>query len=175
MNGANLGVDGDGNPTINLACRNAKAPQHMTMSGYEHAHPSTGRRPTVILRRKVILMQYMLQFRETPEEMGKPKDPAHAEAYWGGWGAYIGALAQSGAMVSGNGLLPPDTATTVRVSNGTRHVVDGPFADTKEMLGGYVILDVPDLDAALEWAARAPCVSGGSVEIRPVLPPPAGA
>jgi RNA polymerase sigma-70 factor (ECF subfamily) len=64
-------------------------------------------------------------------------------------------------MVSGNGLQRPDVATTLRVENGTRHVVDGPFADSKEMLGGYVILDVPDLDAALEWAARAPCVTAG--------------
>jgi hypothetical protein len=118
-------------------------------------------------------MQYMLQFRETPEERRKPNDPAQVGAYWGGWQAYIGALAQSGAMVGGNVLLPPETATTLRVENGTRHVVDGPFADTKEMLAGYVILEVPDLDAALEWAAQAPCAKGGSVEIRPVLPPPA--
>ena len=118
-------------------------------------------------------MHYMLQFYETPEERGKRNDPAQAEAYWGGWNAYIGALAQSGAMVSGNGLQPPELTTTLRVENGTRHVVDGPFADTKEMLGGYVILDAADLDAALEWAARAPCVTAGSVEIRPVLPPPA--
>ncbi len=118
-------------------------------------------------------MHYMLLFKETPEEMGKRNNPAQAEAYWGGWNAYIGALAQSGAMVSGNGLQPPELTTTLRVENGTRHVVDGPFADTKEMLGGYVILDAADLDAALEWAARAPCVTAGSVEIRPVLPPPA--
>jgi len=117
-------------------------------------------------------MHYMLLFNETPAEAGKRNDPAQAEAYWGGWTAYIGAIAQSGAMVSGNGLQPPDVATTLRVENGRRHVVDGPFADTKEMLAGYVIVDVPDLDAALEWASRAPCVTGGSVEIRPVLPPP---
>ena len=120
-------------------------------------------------------MHYMLLFKETSEERGKRNDPAQAEAYWGGWNAYIGALAQSGAMVSGNGLQPPELTTTLRVENGTRHVVDGPFADTKEMLGGYVILDAADLDAALEWAARAPCVTAGSVEIRPVLPPPPGA
>lgn len=118
-------------------------------------------------------MQYMLLFNETPEEQGKRNDPAQAEAYWGGWTAYMGALAQSGVMVSGNGLQPPEVTTTLRVENGARHVVDGPFADTKEMLGGYVILEAPDLDAALDWAARAPCVTAGSVEIRPVLPPPA--
>ena len=117
-------------------------------------------------------MQYMLQFYENPGERTKHKDPTRVEAYFGGWGAYIGALAQSGAMVSGSGLLPPDTATTLRVENGRRQVVDGPFADNKEILSGYVVVDVPDLDAALEWAAQAPCVTAGSVEIRPVLPPP---
>jgi hypothetical protein len=117
-------------------------------------------------------MHYMLLFNETKAEMGKRTDPSRADAYWGGWTAYMGAIAQSGAMVSGNGLQPPETSTTLRIENGTRHVADGPFADTKEMLGGYVILDVPDLDAALEWASRAPCLADGSVEIRPVLPPP---
>lgn len=115
-------------------------------------------------------MNYMLQFYETPEEREKRNNPAQRDAYWGGWNAYIGALAESGAMISGNVLQTPDTAMTLRVQNGTRHVVDGPFADTKEMLAGYVIIDVPDLDAALEWAGRVPCVTGGSVEIRPVLP-----
>lgn len=118
-------------------------------------------------------MHYMLLFKETADEMSKRADPAAADAYWGGWNAYMGALAQSGAMVSGNGLQPPEVSTTIRVENGRRHVVDGPFADTKEILGGYVILDAPNLDAALEWASRAPCASAGSVEIRPVLPPPA--
>lgn len=118
-------------------------------------------------------MHYMLLFNENAVELAKRNDPALSEAYWGGWNAYMGALAQSGAMVSGNGLQPPEVSTTIRVENGTRHVVDGPFADTKEILGGYVIVDLPDLDGAMEWAGRAPCVSAGSVEIRPVLPPPA--
>lgn len=119
-------------------------------------------------------MHFMLLFNETAEEMDKRADPAAADRYWGGWTAYMGAIAQGGAMVSGNGLQPPAAGTTLRVANGTRHIVDGPFADTKEMLGGYVVVDVADLDAALEWAARAPCATAGSVEIRPVLPPPAG-
>lgn len=120
-------------------------------------------------------MQYMLQFREIAEEWGKHKDPTQHEAYFGAWNTFIGKLAQSGAMVSGNGLLPPETATTLRVENGERRVVDGPFAETKETLGGYVVIEAPDLDAALEWASEAPCVTAGSVEIRPVLPPPSGA
>ena len=119
-------------------------------------------------------MQFMLIFKETLAEGGRRDDPAAAPAYWGAWNAYVGAMHQSGIVLSGNGLQPPDVSTTIRVENGNRHVVDGPFADTKEILGGYVIVDVADLDAALEWAARAPCVSAGSVEIRPVLAAPAG-
>jgi hypothetical protein len=119
-------------------------------------------------------MHYALLFNETKAERAKRDDPAGAGAYWGAWSAYIDSIAQSGVMISGNGLQPPEVSTTLRVENGTRHVVDGPFADTKEALGGFVVIDVPDLSAALEWASRAPCASAGSVEIRPVLPPPPG-
>lgn len=117
-------------------------------------------------------MHYVLLYNESPEEIAKRNDPAQADAYWGGWSAYMGAIGQAGVMVSGNGLQPPETGTTLRIKDGVRDVHDGPFADTKEALGGYVVIDVPDLDKALEWAARAPCVAAGSVEIRPVLPPP---
>ena len=122
-------------------------------------------------------MDYVLLFNETPAELAKGKDPAQMDAYWGGWNAYIGAMAQVGVMKSGNGLQPPETGTTLRIADGVREisdgtVQDGPFADTKESLGGYVVIDVPDLDAALEWAARAPCASAGSVQIRLPLAPP---
>ncbi|HZH45961.1 MAG TPA: YciI family protein [Roseococcus sp.] len=117
-------------------------------------------------------MQYMLIFRETPAEFGRHDDPCAAPAYFGAWNAYIGALGGAGVIVSGNGLQPPRTATTVRLSGGQRQVQDGPFADTHEHLGGYVIVEVASLDQALEWAARAPCAAAGSVEVRPVLPPP---
>lgn len=117
-------------------------------------------------------MEYVLLFNETASEIARGSDPAQSESYWGAWNGYIGAMVQAGVMQSGNGLQPPETGTTLRIEDGTRHVQDGPYPDTKEMLGGYVVVDVPDLDAALEWAARAPCVSAGSVEVRPVLPPP---
>ncbi|MEI7447859.1 MAG: YciI family protein [Burkholderiales bacterium] len=116
-------------------------------------------------------MQYMLIFKETADELARREDPASAPEYWGAWTAYVGALAGSGAVVSGNALQPPRTAALVRVVDGVRHVQDGPFADTHEHLGGYFIIEVPGLDAALDWAARAPCASAGSVEVRPVLPP----
>ncbi len=95
-------------------------------------------------------------------------------AYWGAWTAYAQAVAAAGVMAGGKGLLPPSAATTVRVRDGDRQVQDGPFADTKEQLGGFFLLDVPDLDAALAWAARAPVVRG-SVEVRPALPDPTAA
>jgi hypothetical protein len=116
-------------------------------------------------------MQYMIIFSETEAEFAQRTDPQLSGAYWGAWGAYIGALQASGIVLSGNGLQQPHTATTVRVRDGKRHVQDGPFADSKEQLAGYFIIEVPDLDTALDWAARAPSASYASVEVRPVLPP----
>jgi len=116
-------------------------------------------------------MHYMLLLNETAEDLAKRNDPAQAGEYWGGWNAFIGAMAQAGVIVKGDGLQGPHTATTLRVRNGARLVQDGPFADTKEQLGGYFVIDVPDLDTALDWAARAPSALTASVEVRPVLPP----
>jgi hypothetical protein len=117
-------------------------------------------------------MQYMLIFSETEEDFASRSDPERAGEYWGGWSAYIGAMAQAGIVVNGDGLEPPHTATTVRIRDGKRTIHDGPFADSKEQLAGYFVIEVPDLDAALEWAARSPAASTASVEIRPVMPPP---
>jgi hypothetical protein len=118
-------------------------------------------------------MQYMLIFTETAEKFAESVDPLKAESYWGGWNAYIGALAAAGVIVNGDGLHPPHTATTVRIRDGKREVQDGPFADTKESIGGYLVIEVADLDAALDCAARAPSATYASVEVRPVLPTPA--
>ena len=118
-------------------------------------------------------MQYMFLQREPESESAKRDDPVHAEAYWGGWNAFIGAMGQAGIIVNGDGLHPAHTATTVRVRDGKRTVEDGPYADTKEQLGGYFIIEVADLDTALEWAARSPAASSGSVEVRPVILRPA--
>ena len=114
-------------------------------------------------------MEYMMLIYEGENERAARNDPQRVEAYRGSWTAYVQALAQSGIMKSGNGLQPPETATTVRLRDGRRHVQDGPYADSKEQLGGYFILDVPDLDVALDWAARCPAAPDGSVEIRPVM------
>lgn len=116
-------------------------------------------------------MQYTILFNETAADFAERNDPKKGPEYWGAWGAYIGALNKAGIVRAGAGLEPPASATTVRLRGGKRQVQDGPFADTKEQLGGFFIIEVPDLDTALEWAARSPSASVGSVEVRPVMPP----
>jgi hypothetical protein len=82
--------------------------------------------------------------------------------------AYTEALNKAGAFKGSNRLQPVSTATTVRVVDGKTQVLDGPYADSKEQLGGYFLIDVPDLDAALSWAARCPGASQGIIEVRPI-------
>jgi hypothetical protein len=113
----------------------------------------------------------MLVFRQPQSDFAQIDQPDTAAVYWGAWSAYVGALMESGLVVSGNGLQRPETAVQVRLRDGQRQVQDGPYADTREHLGGYFILELPAIDAALEWAARAPCAATGSVEVRPVLLP----
>lgn len=117
-------------------------------------------------------MKYAMMIYETPEELAKRADHPETPAYWEGWIAFAKAIGESGVMVGGEGLMPPATATTVRMDGDARVVEDGPFADVKEQLGGFFLLDVPDLDAALEWAAKAPNHPHGSVEVRPLMSPP---
>ncbi len=95
----------------------------------------------------------------------KPEDARRGyEAYM----AYTEALKKAGAHVGGERLQPTGTATTVRTNNGKAQVLNGPYTETKEQFGGYYMIDVPDLDAALAWAARCPAVHHGVVEVRPV-------
>ena len=110
--------------------------------------------------------QYMLLI-YSPTEGGP--SPEEAQAELPRWFEYTQQLQESGAMVAGDALQPVDTATTVRVRDGERLTSDGPFAETKEVLGGYYIIDVADLDAALAWAERIPSIGYGSVEVRPVM------
>jgi hypothetical protein len=83
--------------------------------------------------------------------------------------AYGEALQAAGVFVGGAGLESPRASTTVSVRDGKRQVYDGPYAVTKEFLAGFGIIDVPDLDAALEWAARHPAAGYSAVEVRPLL------
>jgi hypothetical protein len=84
------------------------------------------------------------------------------------YGAYTEAMQKAGVIVGGERLRPTTSASTVRIAGGKTQVLDGPYAETKEQLGGYYMIDVPDLDAALSWAARCPGASRGAVEVRPI-------
>jgi hypothetical protein len=84
--------------------------------------------------------------------------------------AYVEAMRKAGIYLEGERLRGASSATTVRVAGSRTHVVDGPYAEAKEQLGGFHVIDVPDLDTALAWAARCPSASRGVVEVRPVWP-----
>lgn len=94
---------------------------------------------------------------------------ADMDQMMGAYLAYTEAMKKAGVVVAGDPLAPTSTATSVRVANGKTQVLNGPYAETKEQLAGYYIIDVPDLDAALSWAARCPGASVGTIEVRPLL------
>ncbi len=114
-------------------------------------------------------MEYMILFNQPAAELERKRNDPAASPYWESWRAYMSAVYAAGIVKSGNALQPPYTATTVRIRDGKRAVLDGPYADTKEMLGGYLVIDVPSLDDALHWAALSPSSVTGSTEVRPVL------
>jgi len=109
-------------------------------------------------------MKYMLLIHTDPSAY----DPAKGEAIHAEYFAFTQEILASGEMLSGEALQPAETATTVRVRSGKSSSTDGPYAETKEVLGGYYIVDVKDLDRALELAAKIPDARTGSVEVRPV-------
>jgi hypothetical protein len=86
------------------------------------------------------------------------------------YGAYTEAMKKAGVFLAGERLKPTKIATTVRVAGGKTNVIDGPYADTKEQLGGYYLIEVPDMDAAISWAARCPGAGTGTMEVRPIWP-----
>jgi hypothetical protein len=112
-------------------------------------------------------MQYMLM--DYVQEVGWPQlTRAEQERWLGAYRAYMEAMTKAGVLRSSNGLQSTSTATTVRVVDGKPQVLDGPYADSKEQLGGFHIIEVADLDAAIAWAARSPTALHGVVEVRPV-------
>ena len=112
-------------------------------------------------------MQYILM--DYVKDAGWRELTNDEQEHWlGAYVAYVEAMSAAGILKSGNGLQPASTATTVRVANGKTQVLDGPYADTKEQLGGFHIIEVADLDAAISWAARCPTALHGVVEVRPV-------
>lgn len=112
-------------------------------------------------------MQYMLLIHGDEAAMAKARKEDMA-GMMAAYGAYTQALKQSGVMLAGERLHPASTATIVRAKNGKTEVVNGPYAESKEQLGGYYVIEAADLDAAIAWAARCPGAQFGSMEVRPI-------
>ncbi len=119
-------------------------------------------------------MQYLLLLYTQENQWDKLSEAEQTKAMMA-YRAYTEALKNAGALVGSNRLQYTSTATTVRATNGKTQILNGPYPDTKEQLGGYYLIDVPDLDAALSWAARCPGAGHGIVEVRPVWAMAAGA
>ena len=115
-------------------------------------------------------MQYMLLIHTDEGRMREAMAAAKgAPEMMGAYRAYTDAMKQAGVFVAGDALQPSTTATVVRVRDGKTQVLDGPYAEAKEQLGGYYLIEAKDLDAALEWAARCPGAELGTMEVRPVM------
>jgi hypothetical protein len=111
---------------------------------------------------KYILLDYV-------NESGWPTMTRAEQEHWLGiYRAYMEAMTKAGVLKSSSGLRPTSSANTVRVAKGKTQVLDGPYAESKEQLGGFHIIEVDDLDAAIEWAARSPTALHGVVEVRPL-------
>lgn len=114
-------------------------------------------------------MQFALLVYESPKAFESRKSDG-TDASTGAWRAYYRSMVEAGVYVGGNPLEVPETGTTITIREEKRGVQDGPYADTKEQLGGFIILELPSLDRALEWAARCPAAAYGAVEVRPLSP-----
>ncbi len=112
-------------------------------------------------------MKYMLLIYQNEPAMQAMRE-SDGRPLMAAYGAYTEALQKAGVIVGGDRLERSALATTVRIANGKTNVLNGPYAETKEQLGGYYLIDVPDLDAALTWAARCPGASHGAIEVRPL-------
>ena len=118
-------------------------------------------------------MQYLMIIHSNESgwgQMSQEQQQQGMQAYM----AYGEALRKAGVFINSNRLRPSSNSTTVRIVNGKQQVQDGPYVDSKEQVGGYYLIDVPDLDAAISWAARCPGASHGVIEVRPVWDMAAG-
>jgi hypothetical protein len=112
-------------------------------------------------------MQYLLLIYGNEAGM-QSASKADMEQMMAAYGAYTQAIKGAGVLVASDRLKPSTSASTVRVADGKTKVLDGPYAETKEQLAGYYLIEVPDLDAALSWAARCPGANYGAIEVRPI-------
>ena len=113
-------------------------------------------------------MQYLLLI-YGDEKAGANLSKEESDAWMGEYTAYTEAMQKAGVMLAGEALHPTSAATTVRVQNGKQVTTHGPFAETKEQLGGYYVVNCNNLDEAIEWAAKCPGARAGSIEVRPVM------
>lgn len=114
-------------------------------------------------------MRYLLVLANAPDAWESAATPGD-DGVFDDWDTYTAALQEAGVLVSGAALQGTDTSTSVRVRDGARLLTDGPFIETKEHLIGFYVIEVPSLQAALDWAARVPSVRTGTVEVRPIRP-----
>jgi hypothetical protein len=114
-------------------------------------------------------MQYLLLIYGQEEAMASAPKEAVTQMS-AAYAAYTEAMKKAGVLRGGERLHPSSDATTVRASNGKAQVLNGPYAETKEQLGGYYMIEAPDLDAALVWAKRCPGAQHGAIEVRPIWP-----
>jgi len=112
-------------------------------------------------------MRYVMLIYENSSDIAS-RGHTEGEPYLAAWRAYHKALVEAGAFIAGAPLMDSGTATTIRMKGGKRHIQDGPFAESKDQLGGFSIVDFESLDAAIEWAARCPAAATGAVEVRPM-------
>jgi hypothetical protein len=112
-------------------------------------------------------MQYMLMIIGDAELAAAAK-AEDTQALMGAFMAYTQAMRDAGVWIAGGPLKPAETASTVRMKDGKAQVLDGPYAESREQLGGWILLDTPDKQTALEWAARCPGMKYGAVEVREV-------
>jgi hypothetical protein len=113
-------------------------------------------------------MQYMALIYDS-EKTERSMSPKEREQFMADYMAFTKAIKDAGVFVAGDALKPVETATTIRIRGGEVLHTDGPFAETKEQLGGYYLLECKDLDEALHWAAKIPSAKTGSIEVRPVM------
>jgi hypothetical protein len=117
--------------------------------------------------KEIHTMQYLLML-YLNESAWPAMTQTQREQGYAAYAAYTEALTNANVFKGSNRLRPTSDATTIRVADGKPQVLDGPYADSKEQLGGYFLIDVPDLDAAISWASRCPAASHGTVEVRPI-------
>ena len=113
-------------------------------------------------------MKVMILANEAPEDFALREDKKQFEGYMGEWYAFSEGLSKDAGGYEGAALEGPETATVVSVRNGARHMEDGPYPDAKEQLGGFFLLDAPDMETAVNWAKKCPAAKKGFVDVRAV-------